>query len=309
MANASEFSIAIMSYNRGSYLRNLLDSIERHFPRAHTFIVDDKSDDAETLKVLEESKHKVHVSSHISENRHGNLYRNMQTALELCNTRYLIFLQDDVQIVRDVSKTDEDIITQAFQDPSIGFIRPSFLKQSDADRFIASVDIDPTRNLLVPKNSFADVERGNAYCDVVMCDVQKLRDKNWLFSNSEKANQIQAQQMFSHMPFLWHPFTFYCPEVPSYRDRKMFLASRLMQKKRQGHIVNFHAIDGPKLPAFLKRNFGEWPIAEQFLTTNLDNVTKPFVFQDYRKNAGLHVLYKVESRLWRMMKPIMKYLK
>lgn len=306
MTDQPKLSIAIMSYNRGLYLRNLLDSIERHCPDAVTFVVDDRSDDPDTLAVLEACPQAVFTSNGTLENRHGNLYRNMQKALEVCETPYLLFLQDDTQIVRDVTARDMEIFIDAFSDPDLAFLRPSFMKKSDCDNFIPHVDADVARGLIMPKETYADVRLGNAYCDVVMCDVAKLRGVNWTFKYTERANQIEAQTHFSSMPFLWSPCAFYCPEVPSYRDRKLYLASRLVQRKRRGVVARYNSIEGAALEDFMGRTEGSWPIAEHVLIPNLDDIADPFVFQDYSKTPWLHALYKVESRLWRMIKPVIK---
>ncbi len=297
-------SIAIFSYNRGAYLHNLLNSIERLIPSAHVMIFDDASDDPLTQNILKESTNDIHINQTQSKERHGNLYNNMQSAIEKSPTRILLLLQDDTQIIRALGEEDFKAIDKVFSDPNIAFLRPQFLKESNAERFILATSVDPNTGNLVPKKSYDEVEPGNAFCDVVLCDISKLKSVNWKFHQNERANQNQAKSHFSHMPFMRNPFLFYCPEVPSYRDRKLYLASRIVQNKRKGEVVSFNILEGQSLSNFMNRAAEIPPIAENFLTTNFDNVKRPFVYQDYARSPWLHALYKIESRLYRIWKGI-----
>lgn len=309
----TDFTAAIMSYNRGDYLKVCALSCLENLPDCKVVIYDDQSDDPETLEALSELSQSgcriVTSSATDLRERHGGLYSNMQRALNECETRYLIYLQDDTQVVRLFDQETAHVVRQIFSDQDVAFVRSQFYKESDIKRFFPDFKSDHNGNFLAPKDTYEDCDKDHAYCDVMIADVQKLRQVNWQFRHLERENQLLAKKYFKYMPYLWNPFVFYCPEVPSYRDRKLYLASRIAQRKRCGIIAKFDNLDGDKLDAFLSRPKDNWPIAETFLSTNVPDVKRPFVFQDYAKTPWLHILYKVESRLWRMAFPILRILK
>lgn len=233
----------------------------------------------------------------------------MQLALQDSETEYLLLLQDDTQIVRALSSDDFAIIRTCFEDPAIAFLRCQFMKSGDGKRFLKSLEPGPTARIYSPKKTGTGPLFGNAYCDVVLCHVPKLLAANWLFAEGERANQIAAQRLFKHMPLLGDPFVFYCPEVPSYRDRRLYLASRIVQQSRGGEVVFYRPMTSDEVVDLKNRPLSQFPIAEDWLTPNLPDVKRPFVFQDYSRSWWLTALYKVESRLWRMWKPFRRLLR
>ena len=305
-----DFTIAIMSFNRGKYLRLCALSCLKNLPDIQIIIYDDNSDDLQTIDILEELQNLgcriVRVTETELTARHGGLYDNMQRALDECQTPWLVYLQDDVQVVRTLDKNTADVIRTQFQDPDIAFIRSQFFKESDMWRFRKHLSVAPERGVLEPIDTYKNCDIDHSYCDVMIADVAKLRAVNWQFEGLERANQHRAKQHFKYMPYLWNPFVFYCPEVPSYRDRKLYLASRIVQHKRNNEIVSYLPIEGETAKAFLERNNDRWPIAEDFLVPTLNDVRQPFVFQDYAKTWWLHALYKIESRLWRIFTGIFR---
>lgn len=306
---ADTLTIAIFSFNRGAYLRNVLDSIERHASSCVVKVYDDRSTDPDTIAVLQECQEHVVVSQSPSSGRHGNLYRNMQCALDDCDTRFLLFLQDDTQIIRDLTESDFDDFQKVFAGSDIGFARPHFLKAGDCGRFRASTGYDAERRGFFPLAAKGKVEFGNAFCDVCIADVPKLRAVKWRFSEGEWVNQTQAREAFAGMPFLASPFMFYCPEVPSYRDRKLYLASRIVQRRRQGRVVAFRPLTGEALRRFLDRDPTVLPVAEDFLEPTEPDVMRPFVYQDFLRSPWLLALYKVESRLYRIWRGLVRWVR
>lgn len=307
------FTIAILSYNRGGYLLNCVESCQRNMPGSCIRIYDDQSDDPATVDALDRVRDmgcEVFSSEKILEKeRHGGLYANMQSALSDCESPYLIYLQDDTQLVRLVDAETISLIEEAFADVDVAFIRSQFFKQMDMHRFRPHFPEEIQEDVLEPIGRYRSCDIDHAYCDIMIADARKLRAAEWRFCPNERANQIQARSMFKFMPYLRHPFVFYCPEVPSYRDRKLYLASRIVQKGRMGKIVRLNDLVGDRLSLFLSRPLSEFPIAEDWLTPTLPDVKRPFVFQDYSRTWWLTALYKVESRLWRMWKPFRRLLR
>ena len=123
--------VAIFSYNRGAYLKNCVDSLQRNMPWIGWTVYDDGSDEPDTVAYLQSlGEHVLHMKS-TDADRHGGYYYNMQAALDATQADYLLMLQDDLQVVRPFALEDLSRIHQVFdQSPSTVFISPLFLKGS-----------------------------------------------------------------------------------------------------------------------------------------------------------------------------------
>jgi len=312
-ANLSDFTVAVFSFNRGPLLRNCVLSCVENMIGAKIIVYDDQSDDEETLGILNEldalSIEIRRVTYADQNDRHGGLYRNMQLALEDCETRFLVFLQDDTQIVRLLDSSTADVIRSTLLEPDIAFVRSQFFKQMDVSRFLPHFTLESENGTIRPKDEYKACDVDHAYCDVMIADTDILKASKWRFRQLERDNQKQARELFRYMPYLKHPFVFYCPEVPSYRDRKLYWASRIVQNSRNEEIVSFLQMSDDKLKELAVLPDGSLPIAENYLVPNSRDVIQPFVYQDYARTWWLHALYKVESRLWRMTSPIIKLIR
>jgi len=302
----NELEVAIFSYNRGKYLKNCIESVVENLPSVKITIFDDHSDDQETIEYLSSLGDSVVVGNDDSDSRHGNLYRNMQLALEQSSKRFLLLLQDDTQVVRRVDEQDMHAIGTIFSDPDIAFLRPQFMKLGDGERNVSLLAASSEVRAYIPKLEFEEGTFGHSYCDVVLCDVPKLKKVAWKFLEGERANQIQAHGIFKYMPFMADSFIFYCPEVPCYRNKKLFLASRIVQNKLQGKLSRFMALSEEENANFIKRDINIWPIAETFLETNNKDVVKPFVYQDYNKSLLLQNIYRLERGVYKVERLLKK---
>ena len=296
----NELEVAIFSYNRGKYLKNCIESIVENLPGVKVTVFDDYSDDKDTVEYLASLGDRVVLGRDGSDSRHGNLYRNMQLALELSSKRFLLLLQDDIQVVRRVDEHDMQTIDTIFSDPDIAFLRPQFMKLGDGERNVSLLAASSEVRAYIPKLEFKETTFGHSYCDVVLCDIPKLKKAAWTFLDGERANQIQAHGMFKYMPFMADSFIFYCPEVPCYRNKKLYLASRIVQNKLQGKLSRFMTLSEEENASFIERDINIWPIAENFLEATNKDVVKPFVYQDYSKSILLQNIYRLERGLYKV---------
>jgi len=300
----NELEVAVFSYNRGKYLKNCIESILENLPGVKITVFDDYSDDPDTVKYLNEIKSQVVLGSEGAETRHGNLYRNMQLAFDLSSRRFLLLLQDDIQVVRPIRLADMNNIAAIFSDPDIAFLRPQFMKLGDGRRNIDLLQSSEKNRAYIPKDEFTEGTFGHSYCDVVLCDIPKLKKVGWKFLEGERANQILAHGLFKYMPFMADSFIFYCPEVPCYRNKKLFLASKFVQNKLEGKISAFKVFSQDKNDNFTNRDINIWPVAEDFLEPTNPDVVRPFVYQDYNKYEWLKILYKLERGLYKAVRYI-----
>ncbi len=289
-------TVAIFSFNRGAYLRNCVASVRRNMPFAEIRIYDDNSTDAETLAVLRDLGVPVVQPSGGGDGRHGGLYANMTQALDEATTELLMFLQEDMQVVRPVKSSELDQIKLVLDSADRrAFVFPGFMKASSLARYRQKMVPDQGVRAYVGR---PDDPNRICYVDAMIADVAKLRAVGWCFAASERANATQAAAQFADMPYLGDPFVFYCPEVPIFRNRSQSLSSRIAAKLTGQDVKAFHDMTEDDVLRLFHRPLAEWPVAEEWLRPINPNVKRPFVFKDVKVRWWLNLLNKAES-WWR----------
>lgn len=125
----------IFSYNRWQFLDNLICSIERNFLSHNITIVDDCSDDTETLDYLERTTHRVVVPHAKQEktSKYGNLYKNKNWALNEAkdkNLKHVVLMPEDAQCVRPFSsKENRDLLALFDSTENVFQCLPGFLEK------------------------------------------------------------------------------------------------------------------------------------------------------------------------------------
>jgi glycosyltransferase involved in cell wall biosynthesis len=290
-------TVAVFSFNRGGCLRNCLDSLSRNMPFAKVVVYDDGSTEAETLEVLAGFQGEVIRPESSDRSKHGGLYRNMQRALDRCETDLLFFLQEDMQIVRPVAEEEVQTIRRLLDArPDRAFVYPAFLKAVRMRRYRRKLSADAEQRAYVgPKRGAKGWDKRIAYYDVCIADVARLRAANWQFQDSENANVLSARERFADMPFLGDPFVFYCPEVPIFRNREQSLAARITGRD----VKAFHDLSVSETKALKARDIRDWPVAEKWLRPVNPRVRRPFVYKDVKARFWLNVLHRLEQALRR----------
>ena len=294
--------IAIFSYNRGAYLKNCVDSLQRNMPWIGWTVYDDGSDEPDTVAYLQSlGEHVLHMKS-TDADRHGGYYYNMQAALDATQADYLLMLQDDLQVVRPFALEDLSRIHQVFdQSPSTVFISPLFLKgskrayfqqryQPDAGLRCYRWFADPNETGKVPQK----------YADIAVLHVARLRQSGWRFAASEEANGALADQLFGDMVQVADPWVFYVPEEPAYRGRVLTFGAKLAVRMSGNQVKSFQDLSPQALLAFAQRDLGVYPFAEDFVDTVDPTVRKPYKFNAYRTRWLPLILNKLEL-LWRRL--------
>ena len=294
----TKLTVAVFSYNRSEYLAYCLASIERNMPQARVVVYDDLSDDPETAAFLSNLSVPVVQPTLVEKARHGGLYTNMATAFAEVDTDYLMFLQDDMQIVRPVESSDIDALDMIFaSDPDCGFVSPQFMKAGLTAKLLAHYRADPDLRAYVFSNEISREAMGFAFSDVCIAHVPRLRAAGFAILQGEDKNEMLAKSLFSHMPWMADPFAFYCPEVPTFRNRKLQLSGQIAKMIRRPAGLGFHDMKQTDVKKLRARDLSVWPFAEDFLTAENPNVRKPFVFRDFHGPLGLRILSKIESLL------------
>ncbi len=293
--------VAIFSYNRPVYLKNCVDSVLRNLPGVPIRIYDDNSDDPDMRAYLATLGPMVVPSGESGVGRHGGLYANMAAAYASCRADYLLMLQDDVQITRAVGPADlQDIAAIFAGDTRAAFLSVLFMRGRTMARYRRQLTAQPERGVYdMPADAAPQhLPRRQAYFDISLWHVDRLRRANWAVAASEVDNIIRARQLFSTMPTMKNPFVFFCLEVPFYRNRGQTLAARIARRVSGPHPKTFHDMSPAQAAAFWARDMAQWPVAEDWLTPRDPRVRRPFVYKDVKARWWLNLIYLAE-RLFR----------
>ncbi len=288
-------SFCVFSYNRGVYLKNCIESVERAVPGAEIVVYDDDSNDPETLRFLAEiaQQHTVVAAKRPASSKHGALYYNMQAALEaLADREMLCLLQDDTQIVRPLLPEDLQELEQLFQEnPSLGFVHPCFIKSQDQKQGCLMQALSPDQPFYFRPDSGQSA--GIFYSDLAILRPRRLLDKGWRFRHSEPANDRQARSLFQPMAYLKSPFAMWLPRSRAYRGRIRTLGMTLAEKRNQCGFYPFRFWTPQQTKAFRARSPQLPAVAEEFLECERGNPQQPW---SYNPLYGVR-LYKQMDRL------------
>ncbi len=295
--------VAIFSYNRGAYLKNCVESLQRNMPGVQFTVYDDGSDEPDTVAYLQSlGGHVRHMKSGGDE-RHGGYYNNMQAALDATQADYLLMLQDDLQVVRPFAQEELSRIHEVFEkSPTTVFISPLFMKGSKRAYFQQRYPADAA--LRCYRWSADPQETGKVpqkYADIALLHVARLRQSGWQFAGSEEANGALADRLFGDMVQVAEPWVFYVPEEPAYRGRVLTFGAKLAVKMAGNQVKSFRDMSAQASTAFAQRDLGVYPFAEDFVDTVDPTVRKPYKFNAYRTRWLPLVLNKLEllgRRLW-----------
>lgn len=292
----------IFSFNRGRFLANCVDSIERCVPCADIVIFDDDSDDAETVEILDRlsERYQVKRSGKTSMGRLGGLYNNMQAALEACrNERLVCFLQDDTQVVRPVAEAEVQQINSTFEaNPDIAFLSPCFARGRSVEKG-ASYQFDEKRQLFFREQD--ERSAGRYFSALFIAKPDRLMSLGWRFEGSEPDNEAKARSLCAPMGFLKAPFAMWLPEVPAYRGKKKTLGLRLAESKRKCGFYPFRIMDEAESRQLLARTPDRIAIAEDYLECVPETPPRPWAYNPLTGTGWRKLLSQLEvslRKLW-----------
>jgi glycosyltransferase involved in cell wall biosynthesis len=297
------YQIAIFSYNRGPYLRNCVESVQRHCPGVPFTVYDDGSDEPELVEYLQGLGASVRHMQAANTSRHGGFYTNMQAALDEATANGLLLLQDDVQVVRDVTESDVQAWSAYWgQHPDCAFLNPVFMKGGRRADFLSYYQPDAQERVYHwvedPANPSKDGPVPRFYMDVCLLNVQRLKAAAWQYHISEFLNGQQAGACFAHgMPQLPEPFVFYVPEEPVYRERIKTKGTAMAERLAGQAVKRFVSMSPAEVERFRARDLSDYPFAEDFIHTQDPTVQRPYRFNVYRTHWLARLVNKLE-KLW-----------
>lgn len=291
--------IFVFSYNRGAFLRNCIDSLLRHTRNSRICIVDDHSDCPDTRAYLANLPAGVELLYGQTKDgaRHGGLYNNMQLALDNCQNELIFFIQDDMQVVRDIDDEDLQYIDGFFTHyPKAAFLHPMFLRgrRNRRDRRITRLQTDfPVYFREQPEKKN---HRDLTYVDGVIAHAGRLKAANWQFVEGEAANADQAAPLFGKMGIWPFPVAMFLPEAPVYRGKHKTWAVSKAEQRAGTTPKAFLPMSQEQLHRLRQRNLDELPVAEDFLQCNTP-VKRPFHYSVVNVYPILRALHKIEQFL------------
>ena len=304
MADASvPLQVVITSYNRGRFLAHCVGTVEHCLPYAHVSIRDDESDDPETLRVLDrlEARHTVHRAPGRGNGKHGGLYGHMQAALEAAEPDApLMYLQDDVQVVRPVALTEISALAALFQaEPTLGFVSPAFIPVSGKGRSPdGDFDFTPETGMFWPEVSRRR-SAGVYYSDVNVCLPARLRNVGWQFARREPECDALARQYFRNMAIPALPFVAWLPLVPAYRGKRKTWALRRAEQQRNAGFHPYRLLTPADTERLRARQPLSPPWAEAMLTLRDAALPQPWHHNSLQGRRWLKRLHNAEAALAR----------
>lgn len=297
MFPADSIEVVIFSFNRGAHLQNCAASVREFMPDAPVTVFDDGSTDSETCAVLARLRQEGAITVLVADNStrpsgpgaqlNGGLHLNMQSFMDdHARCSMVLFLQDDTQVVRRVTRRDFANIQQIYsQHPKAAFVYPAFLaNRSTCTRgfvdFSSFRDDDPSFSFL------HDYEYGGFF-DICIAHVGRLRAAGWKFGN-ELTTSLDARERFGTMRLMRVPFVALLPAPPTYAFRGKTLIQRIWEHYRAG----LYPID-PMSEADIDRMSaltGDYPTADEFLTSTSYRGEHPWPYTKMERAPKLLIL-------------------
>ncbi len=299
----------VFSYNRGAFLRNCVESALRHAPGWAVTVVDDRSSDPETRRVLAELAGRVRIvqpPAGSGASRHGGLYANMQLALERTAPEdWMVAIQDDTQLVRAVEADDMAYIGAYFaRFPDAAFLGPRFLMGVRRRGIERAIRLDPRFPVYFYDFSERWKDRSVTmyYMDIFIAHTGRLRSAGWRFDATESGCAQAARRLFGKMGTMAHPFVMNLPAVPFYRGKSKTRAMARAERRMGPEPRRFRDMGAAEVAALKGRDLSRLPFAEDYLHCVPDDLKRPFHYKLINYFPLLRLQHKLEllaARLFR----------
>lgn len=300
-----KLEVYLFSFNRGRFLRNCVDSVHRNLPGHPLTVVDDHSNEPETRRVLQEVEAAgipiLQPPETGGKGRYGGLYANMQRAYESApEGSWILFIQDDTQMVRPVEADDLEYIRSYFESfPKAAFLGPQFLRGERRRGISESLRADPGFPVYFyhfPER-WKDRSVAMAYTDIFIGHSDRMRRAGWSFGAGESACAVRARQLFGKMGLMAHPINMYLPCVPTYHGKKKTRAMERAEQILGREPRPFRDLDPQQVARMKARPLSDLPYAESFLECLGPEVKRPFRYKAVNAFPLLRLQHKLEV-LW-----------
>jgi len=231
----SKIPIYVFSYNRPAHLLNAVLSTLEH-TSSMVYVVDNYSSDPETIQILEVCKRldRVTIILHDSKRVGGKvtgLWDLMTCALRHCNDmnyKYAIFMQDDMQYVRDVLIEDDNKIREIFEsNKDMAIIQNTYMKSVSENNLSLSCYQKRSSYVFIREDCHPSLIKN--YTDTGIFNIQRILEVLDQFQVSEAANNILFGKKNLKLGFYYSPFVMFLPSPVTYRGKKRDILHKFIE--------------------------------------------------------------------------------
>ncbi len=274
----ADIKIYVFSFNRGLFLENCLRSVEICAADCEVAVIDDQSYDKKTQEVLDSFSDKfprlVVGKSDAIEHKTGGLYNNMKFAFldaREKGVRYVLFLQDDMQLVRPIVNDDIVSANRFFSaNKNSAELHTCFMKRYFLERDEQLTIIDDSGTAYLRPSDYSGF---SGFSAVGLFDVVRFFDLFGNLQQGEYMNNEFAQKNNIQMGIFARPFMMWLPYPISHRGRKRDIPLQLVEYVGGCGFYPYSIMSATEINALFNRNVQKRPYAEEWLTSNgLENV-------------------------------------
>lgn len=272
MTRNDSIAIFVFSYNRGPFLENCLKSILELMPDCPRYIVDDNSQDSFTKDVMNRFDDKFVIltpdTDHGAEVKTGGLYENMNHAIQIAKESgfsKVLFIQDDMQIVRPFTNSDYEIVNNYFanNDECIQLVT-TFIRTLSSHRFSKETTLCPSQIAYFRERRF---QRGKSnFSAIGIFDVNRVLTKFGKFLPGEANNSEKAMRLNVRFGYSAYPFMNWTPYPTSFRGRERKFIHRIMEFIGGSGLHPITPMDQDTTRRFFARDPRQIPIMETWLS-------------------------------------------
>lgn len=293
----NKVAIYIFSYNRASYLENCLKSITELNINDPIFIIDDRSDDDKTCKILIKYSKQFKViqpGEDGNDKNYGGLYSNMNYALDHANSngyKYGLFLQDDTQLIRQITKRDIDNFDTFFKkNPKTFEMYIFFEKKYHIDK----------KNFCIPDITglahFRTMEHTGhkAFTDIGLFNIERTKKLLGSFKKDEFKNEDYALKKGLLLGFYKYPIGHWLPSPKALRGRKTSILLLISDKIAKADVYPIKILNKEIIDRLFKSSEGvnSPKYAEDWLETHSKLPYKYWTYGGFSNLIGRKGIFK-----------------
>lgn len=269
-STTNDLVIYIFSFNRGRFLDNCLKSVAVCAEGIPVTVIDDQSDDRNTQEILAKYRSRLKVitagEAEISEHKTGGLYNNMRFAFQDAREsgkRFVLFLQDDMQLVRPILPRDIAGAAAFFEaNPNTAELHTCFMKRFFADRDEQLAELDATGEAYLRPSNYPGF---SGFSAVGLFDIERVSQLFGELQQGEYANNEFAQKNGIQMGISTRPFMMWLPYPISHRGKTRNLPLQLVESVAGCGFYPYQIMTDKAVGELLERPLEQHPYAEDWL--------------------------------------------
>lgn len=259
----------VFSYNRCDFLKNCVESLLRNTKDCELVIIDDCSEDPETVRYLDaiSTQYRVLYSTknqtcHIN----GGLHENMMMAFndaKIDSVEYVFFVQDDMQVTRELSTRDFDNFEMFFSKNKKSMqLSLSFFKSHKRQEVMRNIYLDDSGYAYFKTDGCPGTK---SFSDTGVFKVDRFFNLYGHILKGEDENEKSAREKGLRMGVYVFPVVMWLPLPVAYRLKNKSLPLLLFEKLGNAGFYPYCDFNNSDLQSLLSRDLESAPFAEEYL--------------------------------------------